>query len=92
MQECLEDKAALTRSYCCLGRSCPSAAGLGPCNFSLSSLSSKIRSRAVLGRIMQMGFTLLMLRPATAVRLTDSSSQGSLVYLCSDYLSVVGVL
>lgn len=39
-----------------------------------------------------MGFTLLMLRPATAARLTDSSSQGSLVYLCSDYLSVVGVL
>lgn len=39
-----------------------------------------------------MGFTLLMLHPATAARLTDSSSQGSLVYLCSDYLSAVGVL
>lgn len=64
-------------SYCSLGRNCPSAVRLWLCNFSLSSLSSKIPSKAVPGRIMQIGFTLqsnrLMLRPVTVAQQMDSS-------------------
>lgn len=43
-----------------------------------------------------MGFTLLasqlVLRPVPVAQLTDSSSRGSLTYLCSDCLPAVGVL